>query len=520
MSIGPHPWPQFLLRTGEKFSKSAKRKGPPAHNSGVEPRIFRIFIGYASEDLPIAEAIGGCFKAALGEFFAEVNLDKWFLQPGLPFKKQIEAKLQKTDVFIMVYTGAEKPSFGYTGWEVGYFDHVMQTVPGRMKVALYLDTPPAISADDQGIPLGLGREKLAMTCPQFDSQLKVDPDDPICALIERCQAEVGPIIKAAGYEPHQKPEQDAVLCARNLKLAIFRYLKGTVETTVKPQKQITIRLTGSGLEQTNESLPADAELLPRGAGSTMQIFGLPDEPITWEKFLAATSEHRFAASWREAIATVVLSTFPDRVNVDNSQIVLSSDEVHAYRVILTTATKYYNDCWEFNLYFVELLDRADYGDQSTSYILKGLQLVCRFRFMFLEDDSEFASQNILVTNLERLPKLTNRLLKELNLLRRDAREAGMDDPKVWRKFVTWEHIQTMTNEYGPRELKLRQIVARIASVKGDPIALGTLRRELAGVLEEMENGIRPENSLLMREMARKLEQMVEGDRPGCPSHSD
>ena len=45
--------------------------------SGIEPRIFRIFISYASEDLPIAAAIGTCLKIALGDFFAEVNLDKW-----------------------------------------------------------------------------------------------------------------------------------------------------------------------------------------------------------------------------------------------------------------------------------------------------------------------------------------------------------------------------------------------------------------------------------------------------------
>jgi hypothetical protein len=87
---------------------------------GTEPRVFRIFISYASEDLPIAAAIGSCLRVALGDFFAEVNLDRWFLQPGLAFKKQIEAKLQKTDVLITVYTGTEKQSHSFTGWEVGY----------------------------------------------------------------------------------------------------------------------------------------------------------------------------------------------------------------------------------------------------------------------------------------------------------------------------------------------------------------------------------------------------------------
>jgi hypothetical protein len=54
--------------------------------------------------------------------------------------------------------------------------------------------------------------------------------------------------------------------------------------------------------------------------------------------------------------------------------------------VLTTATHYWNDTREFNLYFVETLRREDYGDKKTSLLLKGLDLVCRYHFMFLEDE--------------------------------------------------------------------------------------------------------------------------------------
>lgn len=478
--------------------------------ANTEPRVFRIFISYASEDLPIAAAIGSCLKTALGDFFAEVNLDKWFLQPGIAFKKQIESKLQRTDVFIMVYTGAEKPSHSYTGWEVGYFDHVMETAPGRLKIALYLDSPPAISMDEQGIPLNLGRDKLAMSCEQFESHLAVDADEPFCSLLGKWQIDVEHIVEESGFpKPQRRPEQEPVTCVRNLKLAIFRYLKGTVETVVKPQKQIIIRVKGSALEEACETLPPDAELRPVGAGASLSIFGLQDETITWERFLASTADNRFRDSWREAITTVVMSSFPDRLNVDNSQVILSSDEVKAYRLILTTATKYFDDFREFNLYFVETLNRPDYGDATTSRLLKGLDLVCRFRFMFLESNSEFSSHNVLASDVDRLPGLANSLLRELNLLRKDAREAGLDEPKVWRNFVTWEHIMTMSAEYRPREAQIREIVSKVASAKGQRSALTPLRQELAGVLEELENAIRPENTLLLREMAHKLGSLVE-----------
>src|ERR1700743_1760850 len=95
-----------------------------------EQNVFRIFISYASEDRAIASAVATCFKSALHAFFAEVNIDSEFLEPGVGFQTQLEEKLQKADRLVIVYTAAEKPSHGYTGWEIGYFDHIMRTDPG------------------------------------------------------------------------------------------------------------------------------------------------------------------------------------------------------------------------------------------------------------------------------------------------------------------------------------------------------------------------------------------------------
>ena len=51
-----------------------------------EPRALRIFISYASQDLPIALALGNAFRIALGDGFAEIHIDKWFLQAGNEFE--------------------------------------------------------------------------------------------------------------------------------------------------------------------------------------------------------------------------------------------------------------------------------------------------------------------------------------------------------------------------------------------------------------------------------------------------
>jgi len=479
----------------------------PAPVPSAEPRIFRIFISYASEDAFLAQAIGKSLKIALGDVFAEINIDKWFLQPGSEFKRQIESKLEKTDVLIIVYTGVDKPSHGYTGWEVGYFDRVMKSADNRTKVALFLDTPPAISADEQGVPLGIGKNKLQGSVETFEAELGKDGDDPLAALIAKWQDEVAEITRQGGFPKREmRPEQDPACCAKNMRMEIFRYLKTTVDITLKPQKQITIRAKGAALQQSQSDLPMDAELVSAG-GSPMSIFGLPDAPMTWEKFLQATGQTRYGDSWRDAITNVVLSGL-DKINVDNSQIVVSSDESKTYRVILTTATKYYDDQREFNLYFVEALRRAEYGDQATTLLLKGLELVCRFRFMFLEEDSEFSYRNMLVMPVDRIPEVVSRLQKELNLLRKDSRDAGLDEPHIWRQFVSWDQIEKMAAAYRPNEIQLRTTIARILDAKGQEDKILPLRQEIADVLKSLTEAIRPGNTLLLQEMAKALQELA------------
>jgi len=240
-----------------------------------EPRVLRIFISYASQDLQIALAIANAFRVALGDGLAEINIDKWFLQAGDEFKKQIELKLDKTDIFVIVYTGAEKQSRSFSGWEVGYFDHVMKNSPDRKIIPLFLEAVPVTAAGVQGIALNMPRETLQQDLKEFEATLQVDEKDPTCVLLKELQEEVDNIRAAGWYQRSDKrAEQDPVARAKEMKTQIFRYLKSTVETTLKPQKQIVIRTKGGTLHANDGSLPADADLVAVAVGS-MEIFGLP-----------------------------------------------------------------------------------------------------------------------------------------------------------------------------------------------------------------------------------------------------
>lgn len=473
-----------------------------------EPRILRIFISYASEDLKIAHAIASGLGDALPEVFAEVCFDKWFLQAGAEFKKQIESKLEKTDIFIIVYTGVDKPSHAFPGWELGFFEAVRRNDPSRRIIPMFLENLPPAAPEYEGLSLKVSHELLQLSIEEFNSRNDITEDDPMCVLIGELQEEVEKIKEEAGYpRAAQHDKHDPVQCVKNIRLAIFSYLKSTVEAVLKPQKQITIKSTGAALQDSESDFPRDAKLIPMG-GSPMSIFGLADEEMTWDRFLQLTvGPHQ--DSWREAITTVITSSQAGGINVDNSQVILSSDESKTYRIVLTTATKYWDDTREFNLYFVETFRREEFGDENTTIMLKGLEVVCRYRFLFLETGSLFSSNNILATREERFPEMAAKLLRELNLMRKDATSAGLDQPVFWSRFVGWPLILEMGQTFRPKEQLIRALIGRVLNAKDQKETLAALRQDLAKAIGELEDATRPQNASLIEAMAKKLLALVQ-----------
>src|SRR5262249_11698574 len=135
---------------------------------------------------------------------------------------------------------------------------------------------------------------------------------------------------------------------RHLLMHIFAVLKKRKETETNPQKKIVVEVDGDLTIESLE-LPGSAWLVPEGTG-TMAIFGMPEGKVQWSDFLnRAKDKYRYA--WKDVIETVVLSSL-DRLDVDNSQVVISHNEKDIYRVVLSRSIKYYDGRREFHLYFV------------------------------------------------------------------------------------------------------------------------------------------------------------------------
>jgi len=94
------------------------------------------------------------------------------------------------------------------------------------------------------------------------------------------------------------------------------------------------------------------------------------------------------------------------------------------------------------------------------------------------------------------------------LLRKDSREAGLDQPKEWSNFVKWDEVEKMSKEYRPRELLIREFISQIIGLRGEIDQIEPLRQSLSDTLKDLEESIRSTNTLLIREMAERLKIMT------------
>ena len=95
---------------------------------------------------------------------------------------------------------------------------------------------------------------------------------------------------------------------------------------------------------------------------------------------------------------------------------MSFDRTKIYRIFTAATSVYYSNEVEYVVYAVEILRRKDYGDPDTTLLLKALDVSLNYRFMFLEDTSEFSPAMFKATKLSDMQLRASDLNDQLNLL--------------------------------------------------------------------------------------------------------
>ena len=469
---------------------------------------LEIFISYASEDVALALALNKELSEYLDSDFTHVWIDIEGIRAGFDLNDQIKQQLDKTDILIVVYTGQHKESHGFTGLEIGYFMAQTGATGGRVKrriVSFFSGAPPGTTSAIRGVPFGIDDMQLAMTEREYENYLKstITANHPTSLFLEDLEIDVDKFRVLIGLPPNNHSAQVRLERVQQLMLAMFKVFKTRKYNEVNPQKKIIVSVEEEMSPQSVE-LPGTSIIVPEGTG-VMSIFGLTDQRVSWAEFLNKAPE-KYKLFWKDTIEFVILTSL-DRLDADNSQIIISEKDQTIYRVILSKRTKYYNGIQEFHLYFVEILRRNDFGDELSTNLLKALGLCCRFRFMFFEKRSEFSSNNFAIQSEFNGREKARRLLKELNLLRRDSMESSLDDPAAWADLLDWEMIGNLNAKYPPIEEQLRASAAALLNSKPGAEALSA-KQALVASIAKLETDFSSENAQIIGLLSKCLSTHV------------
>jgi hypothetical protein len=483
---------------------------PRERSETSPPRPLRLFVSYASEDGALAMALHRMLRDHLSSDFAEVEIDTESLRAGLDLTDQIRQQLLCTDILIVVYTGQMKASHSFTGLEIGFFlarERSAKEPVQRRIIPFYRDQPPDTVAGAKGVPFGITKVMLKLSPAEYDAQLQTLSDGhPVVAVLKNLESDVNAMRRLVGFGADQDftPER-RLQSTRTFLKAVFNELRKGVDFDYNPQKKLVIAVPRDLSTEAME-LPGDAELRPEGAGTMLGVFGLPDQPITWGEFLR-TADRQFVSAWKDVIETVVTSSL-ERVDVDNSQIVLSRNNSTLYRVILSRSMRYCDDRREFHLYFVEVARRSDFGNETSTKLLKALGLCCRFRFMFFEFRSEFSPEVLtLHINPYEIRESTRKLLRELNLIQRDAMEAQLNSAIDWLDLVERKDLEEMQRLYAPIDVKIRRAADAVLSASDDAIL--PAHQAMIAAISELSGAFAERNAQLVKRLGLAVSTIPE-----------
>lgn len=445
--------------------------------------MLKVFISHATEDGEIADALAKTLRAS---FFRSIEITKMSeIDLGVNWRQRIDDSINETDLLIAIATGRLKPSHSFTGYEVGNFASSVRSKPNmgsfpqlkRLMIPFaVLERVPDTMNEFEGITI----DPLALRAVRFDpknlaSELKNDRKpqaDGAVKQIIKLLADLESIMSSDAARPQNLIIQEERL--EELKANAQILYKDLIElmysrkmSVVHPEPKIIIR------SNPHLSNGVDYDVIETASiqieGKVCDIFGVSQthgSPVKWSDFISK-ADGDIAYHWRKALAKLISPSIYSDLD-DNS--ILSYDKKRLYRIFTSTTTEYYSGEMEYKVYIVEILRRRDYGDADTTLLLKALEISLAYRFMFLEETSEFSPAFFRAERPETIQVRASNMIDQLNLLLLSSNEYGLGDPKniirilgadelldVDDKFQQWDRERTTLYNAAQSLLKLKQV---------------------------------------------------------------
>jgi hypothetical protein len=405
-----------------------------------------VFISYASEDHDIAQAVYQSLQA-LGETVydrVKIFLDSKSMDGGDEIRTDIKTGLRKSDFLVVLYSGVFKHSHGYTGFEVGFFEAMIDEEvartgqTSRKVVYLYCGEAPIVSDGILGISVSVDGGDLAGSRGDYLRKCTQSPDNPdalarfLHEVANRAESRLPPALRDDRDEMERKRIKRRKVVAEDiipaLKGKMFDSMSTRVTRHTLEQRLIEVELPKPASDQMYAAMPDDAALKPHSG--TLEIFGISSQidTMTWGEFRneLRSRDALCGASILLAIEQAVISAVSPAIRLDNDQIIKSAND-QIYRVLVIRQMDYYNGRKVVHVYFIQKLHRSALGNNDTSVILGLINVAAKYRFIFIERESVLSVESFMFEpEPAKIQNKVRQLVRELLLIEEESRNLKLD----------------------------------------------------------------------------------------------
>jgi hypothetical protein len=406
-------------------------------------KAIKLFISHAREDLNIVDAIAQTLRAA---YLNDIEITMMSEFPaGSNWRKTIMTAVRETDIMISVATGRLKPSHSFTGMEIGVFLESRETRPNmrsfdlerRMIPFAVLAKVPDTVDDYQGIDLEakdivdirFNEDNIQDDLAALEKADFVNSHNKVLKFLLDLEQTRVRALKIDTSDFNRTDERRKVLIdlARKLSINLFQIMLGKEKWSFTPKTKLIVHVPPKNKIDEKASVVAQSGL--RLLGNCREVFGLDETDeivINWEAF-TSRAEPTIKLQWSRILNQLISATTNSTYLNENS--ILSFDGRKYYRVFMSKYTEFYGRDSEFEIFIVEILRRKDHGDETSTKLAKALEIALRYRFMFLEDKSDFSPLVFEADDVGEIAHRASDMLDELNFILFTAREYGLRDPK-------------------------------------------------------------------------------------------
>src|SRR6266567_4670749 len=433
------------------MAKSALRNPKPRENrkpklaNDRRPAKVNIFISYAREDNDLAASV----HAELLQLFAFTPVDI-FRDVGIPqganYQTTIDAHLDSADIRLVLLTDRMKPSYSYTGYEIGFFRRSIQNRPKIFSDIDRVIIPVCVGASSpealhyvQSVQIDSDKifkfSDATIKTKNSESDKEAGGENPALTLLNSISGMAMNILGNVITDGNRAAAQARLLNSASRLFVLFcEYLQGRVSSESYPERKIIIR-TDTPPVILSDGADLSSSVIEL-AGDSFQVFGFPEEKnrqFTWADFNAKMPDD-MGGTWAEGIKALVTSALQH--SEENYHVVSTTKGDKAFRLFVSRIVTYVSKKTEIHIYIVQMIVRH-YGNALTTRLLSAISIGLQFRFLFLEDDSKFRPTKFefplsmeVSKELDAWKSNVAELLGQMDLILREAQDQHLMDTEL------------------------------------------------------------------------------------------